>query len=262
MVCKKTLLILLVGILSLPIVAKDATFKSVSGKVEYRTVANEDWQSATVGTVIPEGSDISTGFKSNAALLLNGSLVMVKPLTRMSLDQIAKTSTETTTGLHLMSGKVQVEVRPSVSTEKTEFKIKSPMTTASVRGTGFICNISDILVTHGNVEMRNNYGVRRNVFGGQFTSVGPSASIVKAIPVALAQTPLFDDLDMTDDRLNDAINELANTPLGDASSQILNDSIRKFSDMLKSTDSAQKEKTPPTKLPTAEFKTTVQISVQ
>lgn len=190
---KRSILVVVVvaALFCLPLTAGDATFKSVTGKVEYRLSANEAWQVATKGTIVPEGSDISTGFKSTAAIELNGSVMMVKALTRMSLEEIAKSSNGTTTGLYLMAGKVQVEVRPGSTAKKTEFKIKSPMSTASVRGTGFMYDTKNLLVGHGVVELKNRFGVNRNVNAGQFAAVGNQGSVAKAIPVEVPQEALL-----------------------------------------------------------------------
>ncbi|MCI1208838.1 MAG: FecR family protein [Treponema sp.] len=188
---KKDVLLLTAAFFCLPLAAENAVFRTVTGKVEYRISADRQWQPAEKGTEIPQGSDISTGFKSTAALLLNGSVIMVKPLTRMSLDEIARTKAGATTGLYLLSGKVQVEVRPGINTEKTVFKIKSPMSTASVRGTGFVYDGRHLLVNHGSVALQNRFGSFRAVGAGQFAATGNRAAVPQALPVQLPAAPLL-----------------------------------------------------------------------
>lgn len=222
---KKTILFVLIIIaFCLPSMADDAVFKTVNGNVEYRVSPDGEWQKAEKGISIPQGSDISTGFKSSSAILVNDSVVMVKALTRMSLDEIVKTNNGPVTGLYLLSGKVQVEVKPSVNTEKTEFKIRSPMSTASVRGTGFVYDCQNLLVGHGRVELKNKYGVNRMVSAGQFAATSLHGDVSKALPVALPSSPLItaeggeEEIDLAVMSL-DAVatqqpgNELSNTAL-------------------------------------------------
>jgi hypothetical protein len=169
--------------------AEAAVFREVKGKVEYQ-LEGEDWMPAKVGATLPKGAVISTGFKSTAALEVLGSVIMIKPLTRMVLDELVRTSSGTKTGLTLLSGKVKTEVKPSSATSATVFDVKSPTATASVRGTGFEFDGENILVNHGNVEFSNNWGVSRSVQGGEFSSAGgKGGSVSPPIPVKPAEKP-------------------------------------------------------------------------
>jgi hypothetical protein len=168
--------------------AESAVFKEVKGKVEYQ-IDGDDWMPAKVGASVPAGAVISTGFKSSAALEVLGSVIMIKPLTRMVLDELVRSASGTKTGLTLLSGKVKTEVKPSSATSATVFDVKSPTATASVRGTGFEFDGENILVNHGNVVFSNQWGVSRSVQGGEFSSAGRGGSVSPPIPVKPAEKP-------------------------------------------------------------------------
>jgi len=171
--------------------AEAAVFREVKGKVEYQ-LEGEDWMPAKVGVVLPKGAVVSTGFKSTAAIEALGSVIMIKPLTRMVLDELVRNSSGTKTGLTLLSGKVKTEVKPSSATSATVFDVKSPTATASVRGTGFEFDGENILVNHGNVEFANTWGISRSVQGGEFSSAGgKGAGVSPPIPVKPAAKPLI-----------------------------------------------------------------------
>ncbi len=68
----KYILLILVIIVATPLYSADLiTIKTVNGKVEIKE-PGKAWVKAEKGGIIPEGSVISTGFKSNAELDLSG----------------------------------------------------------------------------------------------------------------------------------------------------------------------------------------------
>lgn len=167
--------------------ADNAVFREVKGKVEYQT-KGEAWLPAKVGLEVPAGTSISTGFKSTAAIEVLGSVVFVKPLTRIVLEDLVRNSVGTTTKLTLLAGKVKAEVKPSSATAVTDFDVKGPTATASVRGTGFEFDGVSLLVNHGEVDFSNKWQVSRSVHGGEFSSVGrEGASVSAPIPVKPAE---------------------------------------------------------------------------
>ncbi len=86
---KYILLILAIFILASPLYSADQiTISKVSGKVEIKKPGG-NWVKAVKGNTIPQGSLISTGFKSTANLDLSGtSTIYIKQLTRMSVDKL------------------------------------------------------------------------------------------------------------------------------------------------------------------------------
>ncbi|HTH12977.1 MAG TPA: FecR domain-containing protein [Spirochaetia bacterium] len=169
--------------------AENAVFKDVKGKVEY--LDGTDWLPAKVGLSIPSGTTISTGFKSTAALEVMGSVLFVKPLTRMVLASLVRDAQGTKTDLTLLAGKVRAEVKPTSETAKTQFEVKGPEATASVRGTGFEFDGVNLLVNHGEVRFANRWNVSRSIQGGEFSSIGRGTSVTPPVAVKPAEKPLI-----------------------------------------------------------------------
>ncbi len=109
-----------------------AVIKEVSGKVEIKA-PQKGWEPAKAGMDISKGTIISTGFKSQALLELGASELYVKQLTRMRLDELIQKEGTRSTGLYLKVGKVRAKVK-SVEGLRHNFKLKSPISTAAVRG--------------------------------------------------------------------------------------------------------------------------------
>jgi len=168
--------------------AESAVFRDVKGKVEYLDAGGE-WSPAKVGVEVYTGVTISTGFKSSAALEVMGSVIFVKPLTRVVLESLIKKGGASTTNMTLLAGKVKAEVKPSSETAQTHFEVKGPVATASVRGTGFEFDGVNLLVNHGEVAFSNQWNVSRSVQGGEFSSVGRGVSVTPPIPVKPAEKP-------------------------------------------------------------------------
>lgn len=112
--------------------ALEATVLSVKGKVEVQKGAS--WIPVKAGDVIQKGAVISTGFKSEAVLKVKESKFTLASLTRITVEQLAETSAKDETQLYLDSGKVGFDVAKSEN-KKVGFKVRSPVATASVRGT-------------------------------------------------------------------------------------------------------------------------------
>ena len=157
-----------------------ATILEVAGKVEYQA-PGAGWKTAKVGAVIVRGTMVSTGFKSTASIKVGEAVITVKPVTRLTLEELVRTEGGTQTALFLTSGRVQADVTPS-KTEKVSFSIKSASATASVRGTGFEFDGYNLLVTHGMVELRNNWNQYRYVGGGEYSYLETDNSV--SIPIA------------------------------------------------------------------------------
>lgn len=123
--------------------AFDATVVAVSGKVEKKE--GNSWIALNKGDKITQGTVISTGFESNLVFTAKGSTVTVGPLTRLTVEQLVSTPKKDSSQLYIDSGKVSAEVN-SAGGKQTGFKVKSPVATASVRGTEFSVNSAGKLV--------------------------------------------------------------------------------------------------------------------
>jgi len=161
------ILFLLAAMLSAGWSETTAVVTEVTGKVEIRLGA-EAWQRATQGMKLAEDTSISTGFNSTAVLDLGGSILQVRPLTRMSLEELVGTQETISADLFLRVGKVKAEVR-SVEGRVLDFKIRSPVTTAAVRGTEFEFDGIIVIVTNGEVTITNVNNQSRTARGGERT---------------------------------------------------------------------------------------------
>ena len=185
---KKSLGILILciaaGISSLAAAALTATITEVAGKVECK-LPGTDWVAAKTGTVLPAGSLISTGFKSTAILKTESATLTVKPVTRLSLEELVKSEGTTKTQMFLMAGRVKAEVTPRKG-EQAEFKVKSPTATASVRGTGFEFDGQNLLVDHGAVQFESDtgIGVSQTVVSGEFSTLSQTGTVTAPVAVA------------------------------------------------------------------------------
>ncbi len=167
----------LVFLLAAPLFSQlQAVIKEVSGKVEIKAPA-KGWVSATEGMEISKGTIISTGFRSQALLDLGSSNLYVKQLTRMSLDELTQKEGIVTTGLFLRVGKVRAQVKTTAGLQHN-FTLKSPISTAAVRGCEFDYTGPMLIVfqeeEESTVILTNLFNQSRTVRGGE--SSGTSGS--------------------------------------------------------------------------------------
>jgi hypothetical protein len=165
---KFSFFILMIAIV-IPVFAQNATVERISGKVEY-LAAGGRWTPVAVGDVIPIGATISTGFRSSAVLLVAGSEISVMALTRMSIEDLAETSDTVTTSLNLRTGKVRASVR-STAGKSTNFTLRSPVSTAAVRGTEFFFDDYRVQVIDGIVEFLSWLNISRWVPAGNWSEI-------------------------------------------------------------------------------------------
>lgn len=155
---KKWLIInLMLLIFILPsLFAQTAVVREISGKVEIKP-PGLGWTRATVGATVAKGAFISTGFKSQAILEMGPSVITVKALTRMRLDELVQKEGTMSTGLYLRTGKVGFNVKKGEGLTH-DFKVRSPVSTAAVRGTQGETDGYWTQVTEGIVAFTNELG--------------------------------------------------------------------------------------------------------
>ena len=142
-----------------------AVIKEMTGKVEVQAPGGS-WTRAVVGMAISRGTTISTGFGSRALIDLGNSVLNVQPLTHLRLDELLQREGTVQTDMFLRVGKVSAEVK-SVAGLKQDFKLRSPVSTAAVRGTGFNYDGFDVVVVDGNVVYLTLLGQKRNYSSGE-----------------------------------------------------------------------------------------------
>lgn len=152
----------------LAIYSQEVVVEELRGKVEYR-LGSASWRALAVGDRIPVGSDISTGFRSRAVLNLGESTLEVKQLTRMSIEDLVEKEGTVKTELFLRVGRVRADVKRREGLQQ-EFRLRSPVSTAAVRGTSFGFDGLNLDVDEGRVLVRNRFQQSSSVGAGQQSS--------------------------------------------------------------------------------------------
>jgi hypothetical protein len=142
-----------------------AVVKRIAGKVEIQK-PGEAWLPAAVGMELPLRATISTGFNSQAILEIGSSVLTLRALTRIRIDELQVRDDVAVTGLTMPVGRIRAEVR---STEglSTDFRVRSPVSTAAVRGTGFDNDGSTLVCFDKAVNFENHAGIATQVSKGE-----------------------------------------------------------------------------------------------
>ncbi|WP_010261786.1 FecR family protein [Treponema primitia] len=160
------ILLFVCGTLSAQNTGEERAFiREFSGTVELRAPGAAGWTAAIVGQRIETATAISTGFNSTALISLGNSLLTVRPLTRLTLQEIQELAGNEQVGLYLQTGRVRADVSPPAG-GRTDFTVRSPTVTASVRGTSFEFDGLSLRVTEGRVHVRRNEGIAVYVGAG------------------------------------------------------------------------------------------------
>ncbi len=164
--------------------ALDGQIVSISGKVEAQNQSGT-WIPLKAGDALVAGTMISTGFKSEATVKLGASVLTIKPLTRMTLTQLLEKEDTVDTELFLEVGNVKAEVN-SLNNKKNGFTVRSPVATASVRGTVFEMG-EELVILQGAVVFTSPVGQKRTGSAGQELKITNDSV---SSPVAALQTQM------------------------------------------------------------------------
>jgi hypothetical protein len=152
---KRSIALILMGITlsGLAFAGPQALLSGLKGKVEVKPVRG-DWAPATDGMKIDILSTISTGFDATATVTIEKTKIVVKPLTRLTLDKLIEQSAgSVAASMFLRVGAVQASVKATTPGTPQDFKVQSPYSTASVRGTEFEYDGFALRVTEGIVRL-------------------------------------------------------------------------------------------------------------
>ena len=124
------------GLISFSVSAQafNAEVISVNGKVE--VMKDNAWKPLTTGEKLSRGDIVSTGFNSEAVISVKESKITLSALTRMTVEQLAENEKKEQAQFFIDSGKLSASVKHAEN-KRTDFKVRSPVSTASVRGTDF-----------------------------------------------------------------------------------------------------------------------------
>jgi hypothetical protein len=147
--------------------ALDATIAEINGKVEIRQ-GTDVWRPAEVGQIVPVGASISTSFNSTALLQVGASEVEVKPLTRVRIQELISEDGVDRSEVDMPVGRISANIRGGE--RRTEFTVRSPVATASVRGTSFDFDGVNLDVAEGIVVLANKFNEAVAVAQGEQSS--------------------------------------------------------------------------------------------
>lgn len=120
---------------SLPLFSVDAKVTYVKGKVEVSHNGG-DWILLKTGDTVSQSDVINTGFQSEARINMNGSIMAVPALTRVTLETLSSSGTQDTVGLYVNTGAVRSKVTHTEN-KKIDYTARTAVAVASVRGTDF-----------------------------------------------------------------------------------------------------------------------------
>ncbi len=143
-----------------------AVFKTVTGKVEIQIPGEQTWGPASAGMEVPIQSTISVGFGGGAVLELGASTLTIRQLTRLRIDELSTQNKVARTNLTMPVGRIRAEVK-SPAGASTDFKLRSPVSTAAVRGTGFESDGATLSVFQSVVAFFSESGISINVGTGE-----------------------------------------------------------------------------------------------
>jgi hypothetical protein len=166
-----------------------AVIRELRGTVETKAPGSSIWRAAVVGQELERETLVSTGFKSEAVLDLRGSTLRVRPLTRLSLGEIEAAADVERIDIQLRTGRIRADVKPPAG-GKVEFTVRSPIATASVRGTVFDFDTVNLRVNEGTVSFAGADNTAVYVAAGQSSSPDPASGRASApVEIAAARTP-------------------------------------------------------------------------
>jgi hypothetical protein len=166
-----------------------AVIRELRGTVEVKAPGSPGWQAAAVGQELERDTLVSTGVRSMALIGLGESTLQVRPLTRLSLGEIIAAADTDRVELHLRAGRIRVDVKPPPQ-GKVDFTVRSPVATASVRGTAFDFDTVNLRVEEGTVSFSGADNTAVYVAARQSSALDPGSGKTTApVETAAALTP-------------------------------------------------------------------------
>jgi hypothetical protein len=183
------------------------------GKVEIKPPAGA-WTPARKGMAIAAQSLVSTGFKSKATIELDHATLYVNQLTRLTLEEIARKQDVITTGITIRAGSLAADVKTGASDYKHDFRVKSPVSTAAVRGTRILYDGAELDVNDGTAVLFNLLKQPMTVFKGEAALTGTGFNLFPSlrlrnlrfrVPLGLRRTLNLGSLDDRKSQSEDTI---------------------------------------------------------
>ncbi|HNY10258.1 MAG TPA: FecR domain-containing protein [Candidatus Wallbacteria bacterium] len=115
--------------------AMSAKIVALDGDVTVKKDNKGEWGKASLNQELPEGAYLMTAFESNCELeFVDKSKLKVKELSKIQINKFSTELKKVDAEVTLYNGSVKATVHKDVDT-KTQFQVKTPVSTISVRGT-------------------------------------------------------------------------------------------------------------------------------
>lgn len=143
---KSFVLLFIILFVSQNLFSNPAKVTYARGKVEVNR--GSGWQPLKMGDEVFEADLLSTGFKSELRLNYNGSIISLAALTRISFEKLTTEGNKDIVDLYVDAGMIRAKVS-KVNREPPDFKARTSVSVASVRGTDFV------VVASGKISCNN-----------------------------------------------------------------------------------------------------------
>jgi hypothetical protein len=170
-----------------------AVVKTIDGEVTFKADGETAWKPVSAGMEIKEGAYIMTAFESGCSIeFKDKSTLDIKELSKIQISKFALQAKSVNANVSLFNGKVKATVHRDIDT-KTEFQVKTPVSTISVRGTeeeiyyspGFGVEVQNI---SGIVEVMNHIGQTQLLAKGDNTEVSKDNKAPKPVTHSAVKT--------------------------------------------------------------------------
>ncbi len=198
--------------------AQQGVITEVSGTVELKKSSSQIWEPATAGSAVTADTIVSTGLKSSAVIQVGNSIVTVRPLTRLTLEELVSSSGTETVKIGLQTGRVRAKVTPPPG-GSADFSIRSPSVTASVRGTAFEMSQDSLNVSEGQVSFAGSNGFSVAVNAGESSrsdakgnASRPADTVIALAPSVEAVADMITNIS-ADSTVTDIITNIVDDPI-------------------------------------------------
>lgn len=185
---KKFLSLILLIIISSFIIAQEYSELEVKAnivinKVQYK-YENTSWKNVKIGDILHRGAIVQTGFKSKALFSIGESKILMRPLTKITIEQdILKDDSEIDISTFIDKGSTFNIIN---HTKKIDFTVRTPAAVASVCGTEFeiyangqikcykgIVSVSKSDRKQSKIYSDNDFGKSVPEFNNKSKNIGP-----------------------------------------------------------------------------------------
>jgi hypothetical protein len=193
MMLKTLALLFIISITAL--FANEAQVKFLIGDVRYKeSIQQADWNSLRLNAALSENNIVRTGKESRCEIVLpDGSQIRVMAYSMLKLDFLPKPGNKRT-DLFAALGRIFFKVKKSLA---NKFRIKSPASVASIRGTEFLLinstNSSEIWVKSGQVIFSNAEETKQVIVNAGYKSVVKSGGVpLKPVGLSYNEVKVFE----------------------------------------------------------------------